>query len=144
VLSRSVWLVVACGLALAAPARAEEMPGPVRAEVLAVVDGDTLRVRAHVWLGQSIDVLVRIRGIDTPELRGACAGEKERARAAAVGLAAALEGDSVVLTRIAGDKYFGRVVADVATAGGADLATGLLRAGFGRPYEGGRRAGWCG
>ncbi len=143
-LSRSVWLVVACGLALAAPARTEEMPGPVRAEVLAVVDGDTLRVRAHVWLGQSIDVLVRIRGIDTPELRGACAGEKERARAAAVGLAAALEGDSVVLTRIAGDKYFGRVVADVATAGGADLATALLRAGFGRPYEGGRRAGWCG
>ena len=28
------------------------IPGPVPAHVLHVVDGDTVRVRAHIWLGQ--------------------------------------------------------------------------------------------
>jgi hypothetical protein len=41
------------------------------------------------------------------------------------------------------DKYNGRVVADVATRTTPNVSTALIAAGHGRPYGGGRRAGWC-
>ena len=49
----------------------ETLPGPIPAEVLKVVDGDTLEVEARIWLGQGVQVSVRLRGVDTPELRAA-------------------------------------------------------------------------
>ena len=44
----------------------EALAGPVRAVVERVVDGDTVDVRARIWLGQSLTVRVRIDGVDTP------------------------------------------------------------------------------
>ena len=68
---------------LAPPALAEMLPGPVPAAVIEVIDGDTVRVRARVWLGQDVETAVRIAGIDTPELRGAdCDAERRLAEAA--------------------------------------------------------------
>ena len=29
----------------------EMLPGPIPAEIVSVVDGDTISVRAHIWLG---------------------------------------------------------------------------------------------
>ena len=62
---------------------AEEFPGPVSAVVERVVDGDTLDVRADIWLGQSLNVRVRIAGVDAPELAPAArrnaAGRSPRA-----------------------------------------------------------------
>jgi endonuclease YncB( thermonuclease family) len=52
-------------------------------------------------------------------------------------------GGPVRLTRIAGGKYFGRVLADVATAEGDDVARQLLGSKLVRPYRGKARAGWC-
>jgi len=49
----------------------------------------------------------------------------------------------VTLTAIEGDKYFGRVVADVATSEGEDIAALLVAGGFARAYAGGARASWC-
>ena len=49
--------------------------GPVMAQVLRVIDGDTIAVRAQIWIGQSVETRVRIVGVDTPELRGRCALE---------------------------------------------------------------------
>src|SRR5690606_10793304 len=87
-------LALAHGALIAAQARGERalnrLAGPVPAEVLRVVDGDTIEVRAHVWLGHEVTTLVRIAGIDTPELRGKCAAERTAARRAADGLAALL------------------------------------------------------
>ena len=49
------------------------------AEVLNVIDGDTLRVRAHMWPGQKWEGNIRLFGIDTPELRGSkCQAEKDQ------------------------------------------------------------------
>ena len=42
------------------------------AEVVRVVDGDTIEVNAHYWPGHTWRGKVRLRGIDTPELRGKC------------------------------------------------------------------------
>ena len=48
------------------------------AEVLNVIDGDTLRVRAHMWPGQKWEGNIRLYGIDTPELRTKCQAEKKQ------------------------------------------------------------------
>jgi len=45
----------------------------------------------------------------------------------------------VELREIAGDKYFGRVVADVGVPEKGDLTTLLLTGGYGVPYDGGRK-----
>jgi endonuclease YncB( thermonuclease family) len=127
----------------ARPAAAESIAGPVPAEVVAVVDGDTLKVRAHVWLGMSIDVLVRIRGIDTPELRARCPGERSMAEQATGELGRAVTDGRVSLANVEGDKYYGRVLADVVTPSGADLREVMMASGLARSYDGGARQGWC-
>jgi endonuclease YncB( thermonuclease family) len=96
-----------------------------------------------VWLGQELAVLVRVRGIDAPELRGDCDSEKARAVDAAAALERLVGGQPVVLSEIEGDKYFGRVLSNVVTTGGADVAAALIAAGLARPYDGGERLSWC-
>lgn len=121
----------------------DRIAGPVAAVVERVVDGDTLAVRARIWVGEEVRVLVRLRGIDTPEMKGRCDRERDDARRAAALLARLVGDGEVRLSDIAGGKYFGRVVADVSLADGRDPARALLAAGLARPYGGGARAGWC-
>lgn len=135
--------VLAVALCAAAPARADELSGPYLAAVERVVDGDTLDVRVTVWLDLDIRVLVRIRGVDAPELRGRCDLEKARAGEAALALARLVGGGQVLLSDIEGDKYFGRVLADVLTPDGQDVGAALLKGGHARPYDGRSRAAWC-
>ena len=145
--------ILAVALALwAAPnagaARGDELAGPVPAVVEDVIDGDTLQVRAHIWLGQEVVVRVRLAGIDAPEISGACTRERVlagRARALLTSRLASPEdgGSSVHLREVRYGKYAGRVVAQVKTAAGLDLGTALLAAGLAQPYDGGRRPVWC-
>ena len=116
--------------------------GPVRAQVVRVIDGDTFDASARIWLGQAIEVRVRIMGIDAPELHARCDAERQRAEAAREYLARRIEGGEVKLTSVRYDKYGGRIDAAVADAGG-DVARAMLKAHMARPYEGGRRASWC-
>lgn len=121
---------------------AEEVAGPVKAEVLRVIDGDTIEIRAQIWLGLALTSHVRIRGIDTPEMRGACLEEKALAAAARDRLAE-LAGGTIRLANISDDKYFGRVLADVTASDGTDLGSAMLASGLARPYDGGTRGDWC-
>lgn len=137
-------------LALAtAPVMAEpdapprRIAGPVEARVIKVRDGDTVEVAAHVWPMQAVHVAVRLRGVDAPELRGDCAREIAAAEAARDRLAALIGTEPVRLTTIEGDKYFGRVVADLSTAAEPNIAARLLAEGLVDPYDGGRRRDWC-
>jgi len=116
--------------------------GPVRAQVLRVLDGDTFDASARIWLGQAIEVRVRIMGIDAPELHARCEAERGRAEAARDFLVRRIEGGEVTLSSVRYDKYGGRIDAVVADANG-DIARALLKARLVRPYDGGRRAGWC-
>jgi len=136
------FLPILLALTTSVPA-AERLAGPVAGEIVRVVDGDTLAVRARIWIGQEIEVLVRLRGVDAPEKRGRCRGERDAAAAATEALAGFSAGGHVVLTEIEGDKYFGRVIADVAAADGTDLSAALIGTGLVRAYSGGRRAAWC-
>jgi endonuclease YncB( thermonuclease family) len=138
--------VAAASLALVAPLSGparERLPGPVTAAVEEVVDGDTLRVRARIWLGQELSVLVRLRGIDAPETRSKCEAERALARRAAAYLRAATGTGHVTLTDISGGKYYGRVLARVTTAEGRDVAAALERVRLARQYSGGPRQPWC-
>ena len=118
--------------------------GPVAAEVLRIVDGDTLLVSARPWPQQTVEVFVRLRGIDAPEMKARCRQEREAAVAARDRLVRmAGEGTSLLLTNVAGDKYFGRVVADVELPDGSNPAKDLVAAGLALPYDGGRKAPRC-
>ena len=131
------------GLAPAWPA--EKLPGPVPAEVLRVIDGDTLAVRARIWLGQVVAVHVRLAGIDAPEMHARCAHERTLALAARDALARrAAVGGIVQLVDVRNDKYGGRVIARVLDARGDDLGTAQITAGLARAYRGHARQPWCG
>jgi endonuclease YncB( thermonuclease family) len=123
--------------------RNEIFAGPVEATVVRVVDGDTVDVEAHIWPGQSLRIAVRIRGVDAPELRGQCEREKAAAKDARTALAALMATGGVRLVDISGDKYFGRVVADLMMADGRRASAALIAGGLVRPYRGQRRGGWC-
>lgn len=138
-------LVLALAVAAATgPARgADRLAGPVAAEVVGVIDGDTLAVQAHIWLGQVIETRVRLLGIDAPELHGRCPRERRAAQRARQALAQWVAAGPVVLTDLRADKYGGRVLARVRDAHGRDAGEGLLRAGLAMRYGGGRRGDWC-
>ena len=137
----AAWMLV---VAVAGGASGSEtLAGPIPARVLGVIDGDTVVVRARVWLGQDIEIRVRLDGVDAPEIRGRCPRERALAQQARALVAGKLKGGTITLTDIQYGKFAGRVVARVATASGEDLSRALLDAGLGRPYRGGRRLSWC-
>ena len=137
-------LAVLLSSGLDAHAGPKTLSGPIPAFVEQVIDGDTLRVRARVWLGQEILVMVRINGVDAPELRSRCAAERVLARKVKHFVRDAIAGKKVTLTNIRRGKYAGRVIADVTTKSGADLGRELLDSGQARKYRKGRRKSWCG
>ncbi len=123
--------------------RADVVPGPVPARVIEVVDGDTIAVRARIWIGQDVETRVRLSGVDTPEFNGRCGRERELAAHARAFVVEAIGGGAVKLSDVHYGKDAGRGVADVETAAGEDLGALLIAAGLGRPYDGGARASWC-
>ncbi|MEM9170289.1 MAG: thermonuclease family protein [Pseudomonadota bacterium] len=138
------WLVLVCAVAsIAAPGRVcagEAFAGPVSARVVRVVDGDTLKVAAAIWIEQEVTVSVRLAGVDAPELfRPKCDAERRLARAAKDRLRD-LAGADVVLYEVRSGKYGGRVVARVETADGVDVAAALVRT---RHAVEGARGAWC-
>lgn len=118
-----------------------KIKGPVLAELVRVIDGDTVLVEAMPWPDHRIDTYVRLRGIDAPELKSKCPAFRRAAQRARDELIALMKGQStVVLTTISGDKYFGRVVADLALEDGSSPAQLLLNAGLVTPYFGKAKA----
>jgi endonuclease YncB( thermonuclease family) len=120
----------------------ETLTGPVVATVERIIDGDTIEVVAHIWLGQKVRTAVRIAGIDAPEMRGRCAGERELAMAATDYLKP-LEGAHISLHHVTTGKFAGRILADVRHDGFGDVGQALLREGMARPYSARTRIDWC-
>lgn len=130
-------------LFLPVAASASPVEGPVAASVERVIDGDTVRVTARIWVGHTVSVSVRIAGIDAPEIfRPRCPAEKERAREAKAFVERMLGDGDVTLLDIVNDKYGGRVVARIATAAGDDVGDALVSAGL--AVEAGEADPWCG
>ncbi len=108
----------------------DRLAGPVPAVVQRVIDGDTLEVRARIWLDQEILVKVRLANIDTPELaRPGCPSERVMAEGAKALVEQMVGAGAITLHDIHYGKYAGRVVARVETKEGG-LAPALKAANF--------------
>lgn len=114
-------------------------------EVLSVYDGDTFRVNipnAHPLIGENIGI--RIRNVDTAELRTKDPCEKKAAVEAKNMAHARLSGASrIELRNVSRGKYF-RIVADV-YYDGKSLGAELIEAGLAYAYDGGTKPeiDWC-
>jgi len=113
-------------------------------EVVSVYDGDTIKVNInelHPIVGEKISV--RINGVDTPEIKGKCAQERELAKLARAYVTEKLKGAKhIEIRNIQRGKYF-RLVADV-YADERDLGELLLQAKLAVPYDGkGPKYNWC-
>ena len=103
-------------------------------EVVSVYDGDTFKVNLtgeNPIFGESLSI--RLRGIDTPEIRGGTEESKARAIEARDFLSNMLSGNVVTIHNLERGKYF-RIVADV-KAGGIDVVQVMLKRGLGKPYD---------
>ena len=136
-----ILLVLLCAVPSARKSlAAENIAGPVAAELIRVIDGDTVLVSATPWPDHHVTTYVRLRGIDAPELKSRCPAIRSAAEEAQSTLAHLLDASPVVaLANISGDKYYGRVVAALILADGSDPAEALLSAGLVDPYRGGRK-----
>ncbi|MBR1123316.1 thermonuclease family protein [Bradyrhizobium lablabi] len=114
-----------------------------QADVIRTIDGDTFEARVHLASGQDVMTRVRLRGIDAPELKGACPEELRMAETATGALRDLLRQGDVAIYNIGPDKYQGRIVADVATKRTVNVSAALIGAGHVRSYNGGHRNGWC-
>jgi endonuclease YncB( thermonuclease family) len=144
-------ILAAAGLAVLflplLPVRAREtLSGPVIAHVTEVIDGDTVKVQAQVWIGQSIQTSVRLAGIDAPEIgsHAHCVSERDKADAAKAYLASLVGDRQVTLRDIKDDKYGGRVDARIFLADGRDVSELMLKKQLALPYDGGHKTPWCG
>jgi endonuclease YncB( thermonuclease family) len=131
-------------LALSSPIQAATTYGSILVDrVGTVIDGDSFKVDINSWpsiVGKSITV--RVNGIDTPEMRGKCAYEKQLARKAKQYAVNSLRsGKKVRLANIKRGKYF-RIIADV-YIDGQSLSESLLSARLAKKYSGGKRKSWC-
>lgn len=124
-------------------ARAADAAGRHQVEVIRTIDGDTFEALVHLWPGLDMTTRVRLRGIDTAEMKASCAEEFRLAKAAGARLRDLLGEGGVTIANIGPDKYQGRVVADAATARTPDISAAMLASGHARVYHGGRRQSWC-
>lgn len=109
---------------------------------LVAYDGDTIKTQLRPFEKLS-PLSIRVRGIDTPELRGKCESEKVKAREAKAFMNTLLQGQIVTVVPYSWDKYGGRFVADVYDSKHVKIADIMIQSGHARPYSGGAKSSWC-
>lgn len=113
-----------------------------RAVVVKVYDGDSLTLGWTDTDNQNVRLPCRVRGINTPELRGSSDFEKALALRAKDRLKSKLLGN-VVTIRLPSREKYGRVLADLETDDCASIASYMLEdPEICRPYQGGKKADW--
>eukprot|EP01063_Lacrimia_lanifica_P016098 TRINITY_DN22712_c0_g1_i1.p1 TRINITY_DN22712_c0_g1~~TRINITY_DN22712_c0_g1_i1.p1 ORF type:complete len:343 (+),score=125.82 TRINITY_DN22712_c0_g1_i1:48-1076(+) len=116
------------------------VPQIIGGRVVDVYDGDTLTLAGYVAHNPELfKFSVRLRGIDTPEMRTKSEDEKAAAVAAKEFVKKAVEGEVVWLQEVALDKY-GRLLANVFTAKGVCINDELIRRHHAVAYDGGTKA----
>lgn len=120
-------------------------------ELVSCYDGDTCFFNipnVHPLLGRRIGV--RLRGVDTPEIRGKCDREKALAIKARDFVFKLLSNSKIIsikkgveirLENTDRDKYF-RILAHI-TADGVNLSEILLKNDLAVSYKGGHKMNWC-
>ncbi len=122
-----------------------EYPGPYDADLVRIIDGDTVVVTARIWPGIAATYSVRIDGVNTAEKRRPAPDcERAAAKLAKQFTADWLNGRKIVVTNIHLGKYAGRVLGQIADKHTDErLSDALIASGHAREYHGGKRAPWC-
>lgn len=119
-------------------------------KVLKVIDGDTFKIdiKKCFWKVFCKNMSVRVRGIDTPEIRSKDKKEKQKAQQAKQFTEDFLSKGSVHLIYCTRDKYF-RLLCNVKVrppeikgkdySQDKDLAKALISAKLAKPYSGGKK-----
>jgi micrococcal nuclease len=111
------------------------------ATVLDVYDADTCTLVIDLGFKVYIKEKVRLSGIDTPEIRTKNLMEKRAAlKARDFVRKMILEKTVTISTRKEGK--FGRYIADIFLDTGTHLNTLLVKRGYAREYDGGKRRAW--
>ena len=108
------------------------------ARCVQVIDGDTLDLDIDLGFHVTLRQRVRLRGIDTPELRGK---DKDRAVAARTEVTIWTDGvELLIRTELDEADKYGRLLAEIWVDGLAtSLSDHLVERGLARRYDGGRR-----
>lgn len=127
---------------------ADRIAGPVAADVVEVIDGDTIAVRAHIWPGHFVETRVRLDGVDTPETRRPdCEAERAAGHEATAFTRAWLVAHpDIRLHNVRLGSFAGRVIAEMRAPeqSGSEpvgLSDALLAADLAVPY--GEDGPWC-
>ena len=126
----------------------EFVPPIHRGIVVKIYDGDTITVATPLdvdwrryWSCGKPPTLyrfrVRLRGIDSPEIKGSSEEEKAKAVVSRDALSAQILGQEVELRNVGNEKY-GRVLADVYFRK-VHMNQWMLEQGYARPYDGGTK-----
>ena len=81
-------------------------------EIIRVIDGDTIVVSIDLGFNLSLTQPVRIKGINSPEMRSSNPQEKVLALAAKTFVEGWLQGKALLITTTKDDKY-GRILGDI-------------------------------
>ncbi len=108
--------------------------------IASIYDGDTFKINLNCSLAVYCEkVPVRVLGVDTPEIKGQTAREKELAQQAKEFTKKFLEKEPIRLSNCGRDKYF-RLLCDVTNGEGKNLAKELIKANLGYSYYGGTKS----
>ena len=104
-----------------------------------VIDGDSLECVAYCDDAKTLYKFnVRVRGVDTPEMRSKDPEERECAHRAKAYTEQQALGRKLELERVAHDKY-GRILADIRLSSGELLHNLIIDSGHGVTYDGGKK-----
>ena len=135
-------LLFICSFAITLPAASTDIQlREFRGKVC--YDGDTCYITMPGLPNTLSKMTVRILGIDTPELRGKCVIEKELAMKARIFANKTFrEARIIKFSDLKWDKYGGRILSNVYLDGYlyADM---IINEQLARPYDGGKKEGWC-
>lgn len=108
--------------------------------IASIYDGDTFKINLNCSLAVYCEkVPVRVRGVDTPEIKGQTEREKQLAQKAKAFTKDFLAREPISLANCGRDKYF-RLLCDVTNGEGKDLARELIKRDYGYSYQGGTKS----
>jgi len=121
--------------------QSKELYGSYKAEVVKVIDGDTVKLNVRIWPQLTQQTNLRLKKINTPEKRGKKISdcEKKAGQATTNFRQKCLKGaKTVIVSDIQLGKFSGRVLGKL-SRNGKDLGEALIKAGHAKPYSGGKR-----
>ena len=115
------------------------VPPITRGKVIKVYDGDTITIASKLPYksSQMYRFSVRLRGIDSPEIKSKSLAEKDLAMNSKMALSNLILEKNVDLKNISTEKY-GRILADV-YIDNVNINTWMLENKLALPYDGGKK-----